>query len=109
MEPRKPTLAIYVKTWLSLLGLLVATLLVAQFKLGIFGLPIALLIALAQALLILLFFMHLHYSKAEMVVVACAAYLWLGILLVGTMHDYLSRDWLPLPGSETPQRQRGLR
>lgn len=104
MENRKPTLAIYVKTWLALLTLFAVTLFASQFRLGAFGLPIALLIALAQALLVLLFFMHLHYSKAEMVVVACAAYLWLGILLVGTMHDYLSRNWVPRLGPESSQR-----
>ena len=83
MKVTEPTITTYVRTWLALLALLAITIIAAHFDLGAFGLPVALLIAISQAVLILLFFMHLHYSKAEVVVVACAAYLWLGIMLVG--------------------------
>lgn len=107
METKKPTLSIYIKTWISLLMLLAATIFAAQFSLGSLGLPIALMIAITQALLVLLFFMHLHYSKAETMIVACAAYLWLGILLVGTMHDYLTRNWVPrLSPEQSSENQR---
>ncbi|MCX6967212.1 MAG: cytochrome C oxidase subunit IV family protein [Verrucomicrobia bacterium] len=92
---KAPTLATYVKTWLTLLLLWATTILLAHFDLGSFSLSLALLISILQASLILLFFMHLHYSKANVVVCACAAYLWLAILIVGTMHDYLSRNWIP--------------
>jgi len=95
MKPTQPTIATYVKTWLVLLLLLALTLLAAHFDLGSFSLPLTLLISITQASLILLFFMHLHYSKSEVVVFACAAYLWLGFLIVGVMHDYLSRNWVP--------------
>ena len=106
MKVTEPTITTYVRTWLALLALLAITIIAAHFDLGAFGLPVALLIAISQAVLILLFFMHLHYSKAEVVVVACAAYLWLGIMLVGTMHDYLSRNWIPAlsPGHSSQKR-----
>ena len=95
MKAAQPSITTYLKTWAALLALLALTIFAAHFDLGFFGLPVALLIALTQAALVVLFFMHLHYSKAEVVVVACAGYFWLGILLVGTLHDYLTRNWIP--------------
>lgn len=95
MNSAQPTITTYLKTWLALLVLLATTITAAQFEIGHFGLPLALAIAICQALLVLLFFMHLYYSKADVLIVACAAYLWLGIMLVGTMHDYVSRNWVP--------------
>ncbi len=79
--------------WLFLLGLLVVTVLVGSFDLGLLSLPIALAIAVVKALLILLFFMELRYSKRVVWVFAIAAYLWIAILIVGTLQDYLSRHW----------------
>jgi len=87
----------YVKTWLLLLGLLAVNIAVAHLRLGGWNFFITLAIAIIQAVLILLVFMHLHQGKNENLVVACAAYLWLGILIVGTLHDYLSRNWVPGP------------
>lgn len=75
--------------------LLILTIAVAHFDLGPWSLAVALVIAVAKALLILLFFMHLRYDKREVLVFAGAAYLWLLILIIGTLHDYLSRNWLP--------------
>lgn len=92
-----PSIRIYAKVWLALMILLAVTIFVAHFDLGAFSLPIALGIAIAKAVLILLFFMHLRYGSREVLVFACAAYLWLLILIVGTLHDYLSRNWIPGP------------
>jgi uncharacterized membrane protein YraQ (UPF0718 family) len=41
--------------------------------------------------------MEVHYNQKIVAVFAVAAYLWLGILIVGTLHDYLSRNWVPRP------------
>ena len=92
---QSPSLATYGKTWLLLLFLLVANILAAHFHLGGWNLVIALGIAFTQAVLILLVFMHLRYSRHETLVVALAAWFWLGILIVGALHDYLSRNWVP--------------
>jgi cytochrome c oxidase subunit IV len=104
MNTAQPTFMTYVKTWLALLALLAATIIAAHFDLGAFSLPLALLISISQAVLILLFFMHLHYSKGEVVVIALAAYLWLGILIIGSMHDYVSRNWVPRLSPERPSQ-----
>lgn len=88
-------LASYAKTWLVLLGLLIANIGLAHFRLGSWNLFITLAIAFTQAVLVLLGFMHLARGKNENLVAACAAFLWLGILIVGTLQDYLSRNWIP--------------
>lgn len=62
------------------------------------NLAIALAIAVMKAVLIMLFFMHLMYSARLTWVFAGAAFVWLGILLVLTLSDYFSRDWLGILG-----------
>ena len=95
MTSTQPSVSSYAMTWATLLFLLVANILASRLRLGSWNLVIALGIALTQALLVLLVFMHVRYSKHETIVVACAAYLWLAILIVGTLHDYLTRNWIP--------------
>src|SRR5436190_6015325 len=59
---------------------------------------VALVIAAVKAALIAWFFMHLRSSWPMTRVVGVAALLWLGILIVGTMDDIVTRGWLPIPG-----------
>jgi cytochrome c oxidase subunit 4 len=61
------------------------------------SMSVALLIALAKALLIVTWFMHLKYAKRIILAAAAAGFVWLGILLVLTFSDFLTR-W-PVPGS----------
>jgi len=58
---------------------------------------IALAIATTKALLVVLYFMHVRYSSKLTKVTVLAGFFWLGILLVMTMGDYVSRDWIKLP------------
>lgn len=88
----------YLLVFASLLALLAITLVAASLDLGALNPVIALTIALAKALLIALYFMHLRYSNPLIWVVAMGGVFWLGILLVLTMSDYLTRGWLPIPG-----------
>jgi caa(3)-type oxidase subunit IV len=57
-----------------------------------------LLIAVVQAVLIAAFSMRLRYTIGMPRLVALAALFWLGILMVGTLDDVLTRGWLPVPG-----------
>jgi cytochrome c oxidase subunit 4 len=82
----------------ALLLLLFATLGAAYLPLGHFHLAIALTIAVAKAVLIGLFFMHLYYSHRLNWIVSIASLLWLGILITLTLSDYLGRGWLDIPG-----------
>ena len=45
--------------------------------------------------------MHVRYSSKLTRITVLAGFFWLGILLVMTMGDYVSRDWIKLPGAET--------
>jgi cytochrome c oxidase subunit 4 len=82
----------------ALLVLTLTTTLVGRISLGPWNLPIALAIAGGKALLIVLYFMHVRWSPGVTRLTLIAGLLWLGILLVGGMDDYLTRAWLPIPG-----------
>jgi cytochrome c oxidase subunit IV len=75
-----------------LMLLLIVTVVVAEFDLGTFNLPIALTIATAKAALILLFFMHVRDSKPLIWLFAGAGFFWLAILITLTLSDYLTRS-----------------
>ncbi len=83
----------------ALLLLLTATTVAAnRIDLGLFNTVVALSIAAVKAGLIALYFMHLRYSGGLTRLVVLAGLLWLGILLIGGMDDYLTRGWLQVPG-----------
>jgi cytochrome c oxidase subunit 4 len=58
---------------------------------------IALAIATTKALLVILYFMHVRYSSKLTKITVLAGFFWLGILLIMTMGDYISRAWIKLP------------
>lgn len=84
----------YLVIFILLLGLTVATVAAAYAPFGGWHLPIALAIAGLKATLVVLFFMHLLHSTRLTYVVVVSGLFWLGILLVLTFNDYLTRDWL---------------
>jgi cytochrome c oxidase subunit 4 len=92
--PIRTNIAIFI----ALLGLLFLTVGAAYLPLGPLHLALALTIAMAKAILIGLFFMHLYYRHQLNWIVSMASLLWLGILLALTLSDYLSRGWLDVPG-----------
>jgi cytochrome c oxidase subunit 4 len=53
----------------------------------------ALGIALLKAALVLLFFMHVKYQSRLTWLFAAAGFVWLTILLVMSMNDYMTRNW----------------
>ena len=82
----------------GLLVLTLATTLIGRISLGAWNLPIALAIAGAKAALIALYFMHVRWSSGLTRLAAVGGLLWLFILVVGVMDDYMTRAWLPIPG-----------
>jgi cytochrome c oxidase subunit 4 len=88
----------YVAVFVALLVLLIATVGAAFLPLGDFHFPVAMIIAVAKAVLIVLFFMHVLHGHRLTMIIALAGFLWLGIMLALTLSDYLSRDWLRIPG-----------
>jgi cytochrome c oxidase subunit 4 len=90
--------ATYFVVYVLLMLLLGATFWFAHLDLGKFGVPVALAIAAIKALLVMFYFMHIRYSSGIIRSAAFVGVFWLGILLSLTLSDYISRDWMPLPG-----------
>jgi cytochrome c oxidase subunit 4 len=89
-----PSVATYATIYVALLTLMAATIVAAYLPLGVFNVPVALVIAFTKTILVALFFMHVRYSGKLIWVVAAGALVWLAILL-SIYHDYLTRDWTP--------------
>jgi cytochrome c oxidase subunit 4 len=89
---------VYYKIFAGLLALTLLTVGVAFIDLGRLNTIIALTIAVGKATLVLLFFMHVRYSSHVIWAAVGAGAFWVGMLLVLTMSDYLSRGWLPVAG-----------
>jgi cytochrome c oxidase subunit IV len=89
---------VYYKIFAALLALTLLTVGAAFLDLGRLNTIIALTIAVGKATLVLLFFMHVRYSSHVIWVAVGAGAFWVGMLLVLTMSDYLTRGWLPVPG-----------
>ena len=72
----------------------VLTVVVARFDLGPLNNIVMLVVAIAKALLVILFFMHVRWSSRLTWVVAASGFFWLLILFTITMSDYMSRGWV---------------
>jgi cytochrome c oxidase subunit 4 len=83
----------YLINGFALLAFLGLTIAAAYVNLGPFNTVAAMSIALAKAVLILLFFMHLRDSKPIIWVFAGAGFFWLGIMFALALSDYLTRGW----------------
>ena len=81
-----------------LLLLALITIGLAHVNLGGWNPIVALLIAITQAVLIALFLMELKFSSPVPRLFALASFVWLGILMLGTLDDLLTRVWIPVPG-----------
>jgi cytochrome c oxidase subunit 4 len=80
-------------TYLALLVLLVISLGLRLFHLGILESVLLLVIAGIEAVAVLLFFMRVQASSKLIWLFAGGGFLWLGILLVFVISDYVSRSW----------------
>ena len=89
---------IYFAIFASLMVLTAATVAAAFMDLGPFNLAVALGIATVKATLVVLYFMHVRYNTKLIWLALALAVSWLGVLVVVTLSDYLSRGWLPFPG-----------
>jgi cytochrome c oxidase subunit 4 len=86
-------LRIYYTIFAALLVLTATTVYAAFFDLGPLNNVVAMTIAVAKALLVVLYFMHLRYSSRITWLFAGAGIAWLVILLALTVSDYISRGW----------------
>jgi cytochrome c oxidase subunit 4 len=88
----------YVLVFLGLICLTVATTAVAFVDLGAFSVVAALGIATCKMLLVALFFMHVRHSSQLTKLIVLGGLLWLGLMLLLTMGDMVTRGWVGVPG-----------
>lgn len=84
----------YYGVFAALIALTFLTVGLSFLELGNWHTAVGLLIGVAKALLVALFFMHLLYGSKLNWLALGAGLFWLGILLVLTLADYLTRPWL---------------
>ena len=83
----------YYLVFLTLMVCTAITVAVASVDLGPLNVVVAMTIAVLKATLVVLFFMHVKYSTRLTWAVVAGSVFWLGILLVLTLGDYLTRSW----------------
>lgn len=84
---------VYLGIFLALLCLTALTTGVSFIDLGVFNAVIALAIACLKASLVVLFFMHIHYSSRLLKMTVAAGLFTFSLLMVLTMSDYITRAW----------------
>ncbi|MDQ6677035.1 MAG: cytochrome C oxidase subunit IV family protein [Acidobacteriota bacterium] len=88
----------YLVVYIGLLFLTLATTLIAFLDLGPWSMVIALIIAAMKALLVILFFMDALHNHRLNPALLFVGFVWLCILIVITLSDYVTRGWIPFPG-----------
>jgi cytochrome c oxidase subunit 4 len=88
---------IYWAVYLALMVFLGLTYGASLIDLGPFNIVVALIIAIIKTVLVVLFFMHVKYSSKLTWLWAGLGFVWL-LLMFGTMGDYVTREWIRVPG-----------
>jgi cytochrome c oxidase subunit 4 len=89
-------LRVYFAVFAALMALTALTVFAAMQDLGALNTVVALAIACTKAVLVVLYFMHVRYSTKLTWAVVAGGFLWLILLLLMTLSDYLTRGpgWL---------------
>ena len=88
----------YLAVFIGLIVLTLLTYLVATRDFGALNTPIALSIAVLKASLVVIYFMGVRYNTPLTKVAVISGFLWLFILFGLGLNDYLTRNWLHVPG-----------
>ena len=87
----------YLLVFLALMVGTAVTVLASYVHMGWLNTPVALLIAITKAMLVILFFMHLKDHPKLIKVTFIAAFFFFAILIAHTLSDYLSRPTRGMP------------
>jgi cytochrome c oxidase subunit IV len=98
MSEHVDSIKTYAAVWIVLLILTGVTTAVAFVDLGPFSVVVALTIAVVKMLLVALFFMHIRHSTHLTRLVVAGGLIWLMILLLLTLSDFMTRGWTGIPG-----------
>jgi len=82
---------LYLLVFASLMVLTVVTVAASRYDFGAGNTVVALAIAVLKASLVVLFFMHVKYSGRLVQLMVAAAFLWLALLISGSLSDYVTR------------------
>ncbi len=92
-------ISIYLRSFVALMALLALTLVAARLPLGTgANAAVAFTIALAKALVVVLYFMHVRYGTRLVWLWAAAGFFWLIIMFAITLSDYVFRTALHVGG-----------
>jgi cytochrome c oxidase subunit IV len=94
MHPVTPVRT-YVLIWLILTIMTFVTFYVSTRDLGPWNIVVALGIAAFKMTLVIWFFMHVRTDNPLTKLFVFAGFFWMAILLVMTLGDYFSRNWMP--------------
>ncbi len=83
----------YVLVLFALIGLTLLNTGLAFLPVGFFHGVFAVLIAIAEAMMVILFFMHIWWSSKLMKLTVAAGFFTFLVLIVMTLSDYTSRAW----------------
>jgi cytochrome c oxidase subunit 4 len=90
-----PSLNTYVAIFVALLTLTGLTVAVAYVDLGAINAPLAVVIAMVKATLVILFFMHVKYETKLVGLYAASGFIFVAILIVMTMGEVAGRREQP--------------
>jgi cytochrome c oxidase subunit IV len=102
-HPAHP-LRLYTGVLVALLVLTGLTVLAGLRDFGAFNTVIALAIAVVKGTLVIVYFMHVRWSSRVVWLFAAVGFAFLVLLVVGTVEDYGSRDWLDVYGPQALER-----
>jgi cytochrome c oxidase subunit 4 len=88
--------SVYFLVFGALMVLTATTTAVSFVDLGPWNTVVALGIAFLKATLVVLFFMHVKYSPRLTQITVGGGLLWLAILILITLSDFMTRGWLPV-------------
>jgi cytochrome c oxidase subunit 4 len=92
-EHREENMVTYTVVIVLLMVLLWVTYWAYTMDLGAWNLPIAMIIAVIKASLVLMVFMHVRLNPKIVWVFAISSFLWLILMIAGFENDYLARPW----------------
>jgi len=90
-ESHETPMSLYYSVYGILMGLLVLTVVVAYFHLGVWALPIALAIAIVKAMFVVVYFMHMRHTGKLMWLYTGVGVTWLVVLIVSVIIDVYAR------------------
>ncbi|MCE9593183.1 MAG: cytochrome C oxidase subunit IV family protein [Planctomycetes bacterium] len=97
-QPHIAPIKLYLGVFATLIAGTWLTYWVALQDFGWLNTPLALLIAVVKATVVVLYFMHVRWQSKMTMVFAAAGFVWLLILFAFTLQDYFTRSWLPIYG-----------